>query len=65
MDRRLGGPQTQSGHSVKEKNSQPPSGIEPYHPIIQPAAMGIKVMKQMIAFTRNYSMYVNNSQSTT
>jgi len=29
LDRRLGGPQSQSGHGVEEKNSQPPPGIEP------------------------------------
>jgi len=28
LDRRLGGPQSQSGHSGEEKNSQPPPGIE-------------------------------------
>jgi len=27
--RRLGGAQSWSGHSVKEKNSQPPPGFEP------------------------------------
>jgi hypothetical protein len=29
LDRRLGGPQSRSGHGVEEKNSQPPPGIEP------------------------------------
>jgi hypothetical protein len=29
LDRRLGGPQSQSGHGAEEKNSQSPSGIEP------------------------------------
>jgi hypothetical protein len=29
VDRRLGGPQSQSGHSGKEKNSQPLPRIEP------------------------------------
>jgi hypothetical protein len=29
LDRNLGGPQRQSGHSVKEKNSQPLPGIKP------------------------------------
>jgi hypothetical protein len=29
LDRRLGGPQSRSGHSGEEKNSQPPLGIEP------------------------------------
>jgi hypothetical protein len=28
-DRRLGGPQSRSGHGGEEKNSQPPPGIEP------------------------------------
>jgi hypothetical protein len=32
LDRRLGGPQSRFGHSVEEKNSQPPPGIEPDHP---------------------------------
>jgi hypothetical protein len=36
MDRRLGGPQSQSGCGGKEKNSQPLPGLEPL--IIQPAA---------------------------
>jgi hypothetical protein len=29
LDRRLGGPQSHSGRGGEEKNSQPPSGIEP------------------------------------
>jgi hypothetical protein len=29
LDRRLGGPQSRSGCSSEEKNSQPPPGIEP------------------------------------
>jgi hypothetical protein len=29
MDRRLGGPQSQSGHGGEEKNSQPLLGLEP------------------------------------
>jgi hypothetical protein len=29
LDRRLGGPQSRSGRSGEEKNSQPPPGIEP------------------------------------
>jgi len=29
LDRRLGEPQSRSGHGGKEKNSQPPPGIEP------------------------------------
>jgi hypothetical protein len=33
LNRRLGGPQSRSGHSGKEKNSQPLPGLEP--PIIQ------------------------------
>jgi hypothetical protein len=34
LDRRLGGPQTRSGHGGEEKNSQPLPGLE--LPIIQP-----------------------------
>jgi len=34
LDRRLGGPRSQSGHSGEEKNSQPPPGLELL--IIQP-----------------------------
>jgi hypothetical protein len=34
LNRRLGGPQSRSGHGGEEINSQPPPGIEP--PIIQP-----------------------------
>jgi hypothetical protein len=29
LDRRLGGPQSRSGHRGEEKNSQPPPEIEP------------------------------------
>jgi hypothetical protein len=29
LDRRLGGPQSSSGHGGEEKNSQPQPGIEP------------------------------------
>jgi hypothetical protein len=36
LDRRLGGPQSQSGRGGKEKNSQPLPGLE--YPIIQPVA---------------------------
>jgi hypothetical protein len=32
LDRRLGGPQSRSGHGGEEKNSQPPSGIESLNP---------------------------------
>jgi hypothetical protein len=35
LERRLGGPQSQSGHGSKEKNSQPLLGIEL---VIQPIA---------------------------
>jgi hypothetical protein len=36
LDRRVGGPQSRSGHGGEEKNSQPLPGLEP--PIIQPVA---------------------------
>jgi hypothetical protein len=36
LDRRLGGPQSRSGRSDVEKNSQPLPGLEP--PIIRPVA---------------------------
>jgi hypothetical protein len=36
LDRRLGGPQSRSGHGVEEKDSLPLPGLEP--PIIQPVA---------------------------
>jgi hypothetical protein len=32
LDRRLGGPQSPSGHGDEEKNSQPLQGIEPCNP---------------------------------
>jgi hypothetical protein len=32
LDRRLGGPQSCSGHWSEEKNSQPPPGIKPQNP---------------------------------
>jgi hypothetical protein len=34
----LGGPQSRSGRGGEEKNFQPPPGIEPRIPIIQPVA---------------------------
>jgi len=30
LDRRLGGPQSRSGHGGEEKNSQPPPRMSPY-----------------------------------
>jgi hypothetical protein len=36
LDKKQGGPQSRSGHSGKEKNSQPLQGQEP--PLIQPVA---------------------------
>jgi hypothetical protein len=41
LGRRLGGPQSRSGHGVKEKNSQPPPGIEPRSLILK---MTISIM---------------------
>jgi hypothetical protein len=38
LDRSLGGPQSRSGRGGEEKNSQPPPGIEPWAPIVQPVA---------------------------
>jgi hypothetical protein len=32
LDRRLGGPQSCSGHGGEENNFQPPPGIEPQNP---------------------------------
>jgi hypothetical protein len=32
LDRRVGGPQSRSGHGGEEKNSQPPPEIEPQNP---------------------------------
>jgi len=32
LDRRLGGPQTSSGHGDEERNSELPPSIEPYNP---------------------------------
>jgi hypothetical protein len=37
LDRRLGEPQSRSGHGGEDKNSQPLPGLEP--PIIQPVAL--------------------------
>jgi hypothetical protein len=36
LDRRLGEPQSRSGRGGEEKNFQPPPGIEPRTPIVQP-----------------------------
>jgi hypothetical protein len=45
-DRRLGGPQSRSGHGVEEKNSQPLSGLEP--PIIQPVTQSYTNLKTTV-----------------
>jgi len=38
LDRRLGGPQSESGHGDEEKNSQPLPGLQPPdHPAHSPA----------------------------
>jgi hypothetical protein len=46
LDRRLGGPQSRSGRSGEEKNSQPLPGLEP--PIIQPLAQ----LSRLLDFSR-------------
>jgi hypothetical protein len=38
LDRRLGGPQSRSGHGGQEKNSQPRRESNPRTPIVQPIA---------------------------
>jgi hypothetical protein len=38
LDRRLGGPQSRSGHGGEEKNSQPRRESNPSTPIVQPVA---------------------------
>jgi hypothetical protein len=44
LDRRLGGPQSRSGHNGEEKNSQPPAGNPtPGHPIVQPKECKVAV----------------------
>jgi hypothetical protein len=40
LNRRLGGPQSRSGHGVEEKNSQPPPGSE--HIIVVADIMALK-----------------------
>jgi hypothetical protein len=48
LDRRLGGPQSQSGHGVKEKNSQSLSGLK--HPVIQPIAQRYTIELSWLLF---------------
>jgi hypothetical protein len=38
LDRRLGGPQSRSGHGGEEKNSQPRRELNPRNPFVQPIA---------------------------
>jgi hypothetical protein len=46
LDRRLGGPQSRSGHRGEEKNSQPHRESNPRTPIIQPGIdQNINVIK--------------------
>jgi hypothetical protein len=51
LDRRLGGPQSRSGHGGEEKNSQPLSGIE--LPIIQPVAQRYTTELSRLLFILN------------
>jgi len=46
LDRRLGGPQSRSGHGGEEKNSQPLPGLEP--PIIQPVAQNYTELSRLL-----------------
>jgi len=51
-DRRLGGPQSLSGHSGEEKNSQPPLGLEP--PILQPIAQHCTTDLKLLSICVSY-----------
>jgi hypothetical protein len=51
LDRSLGGPQSQSGHSGEKKNSQPLPGLEPL--IIQPIAQCYTTELSLFTGVRN------------
>jgi len=46
LDRRRSGPQSRSGHGGEEKNSQPPSGLEP--PIIMPVVQRYTELSRLL-----------------
>jgi hypothetical protein len=50
LDRRLGGPQSRSGHGGDEKNFQPLPGLEP--PIIHPVAVVPKYL-YLVRFSKD------------
>jgi hypothetical protein len=53
LDRRLGGPQSRSGHGGEKKNSQPLSGLEP--PIIQPVTYSGSYRFRLAGFMPSHS----------
>jgi hypothetical protein len=54
--RRLGWPQSRSGHGAEEKNSQPLQGLEP--PAIQPVAQCYTtVSRLLIIFSEEYKLW--------
>jgi hypothetical protein len=59
LDRRMGGPQSQSGHSGEEKNSQPPLGLKPQ--IIQAIAQlyTTEPSQLLFIFTQNFIFLVS------
>jgi hypothetical protein len=61
LDRRLGGPQSRSGHGGEEKNSQPLSELKP--PIIQPVAQRYTTELTRLIITLYYDTKNNYSIS--
>jgi hypothetical protein len=61
LDRRLGGPQSWSGHSDEEKNSQPLLGFK--HPFIQPVAQCYTTDLSQLLFqvSRNKKHWTGNN----
>jgi hypothetical protein len=59
MDRRLGGPQSQSGHGGKQKNSQPLLGLKP--PIFQPVAQCYTKLSCLLYMIINLLKVINMS----
>jgi hypothetical protein len=58
FDRRLGGPQSQSGRGGKEKNSQTLLGLEP--PIIQPVAQSYTTELSRVFNQHSYEINIQN-----
>jgi hypothetical protein len=60
LDRRLGGPQSRSGHGGEEKNSQHLPGLQP--PIIHPVAQRYTTELSRLRWNEKYTISVKNPE---